>query len=106
MSHFTTELAHGRREQVQIEQGAGGGTKERVADIYDEAVYALQSWERDFMQESGVRTFLMCRRDTVVLNMIAMVCATLILNIARLVVALTHADVLNDLLVCSGGIYF
>lgn len=42
--------------QVQIEQGGGGnGTKERVADIYDDAVYALQAWERDFDRESAVR---------------------------------------------------
>lgn len=39
-------------EEVQVEQGAGGGTKERVADIYDNAVYRLQAWERDFVHES------------------------------------------------------
>ena len=33
-------------EEVQVEQGEGAGAKERVADIYDSAVYTLQAWER------------------------------------------------------------
>ena len=43
-------------EEVQVEQGAGGGTNERVTDIYDNAVYTLQAWERDFMHESATGT--------------------------------------------------
>ena len=49
-------------------QGAGDGTKERVADIYDQAVYALQAWEREAAQESAVGHFA-GYRDTVASGM-------------------------------------
>ena len=39
-----------------------------MADIYDQAVYALQAWEREVAQESAVRAFAV-HRDTVASGM-------------------------------------